>query len=252
MKSNALKIAVNVAFGAVWVLLMASAVVEEVPHEWLGIAAFALFAAHQVLNRAWWARLFKGRYHALRRVQTVVNLALVACLLGQIVSSLILSKHAFGFLPVIPGASWARVVHLVCSYGGFLLMAAHAGLHVQPLARKLAGKPGERSAASVLALWAARAIFATVACFGAWSFAQLDLASYLSLQVQFAFADDTVPFMFSVAQYAAIAVLAGGIAHYAVKPLRPQRVRTDAAGGLRSRSMSIPRGRSRSITGGNE
>lgn len=38
---------------AVFALLMATALVEDFAHEWLGIAAFMLTAAHQVLNRTW-------------------------------------------------------------------------------------------------------------------------------------------------------------------------------------------------------
>lgn len=224
---------VDIAFGAVFVLLMASAVVQEVAHEWLGVAAFALLAVHLALNRRWWARLLAGAYRPLRAVQTVVNLALVACLLGQVASSLVLSEHAFGFLPAFPGASWARVVHLACSYWGFALMAAHAGLHVEPLARRMAASRG--------AVWLARIAFAAVACFGAWSFVQLGLASYLTLQVQFVFADAAVPLAFSAAQHAAVAVLIGGIAHYAAKPLRSRRVRADVV--LRARrELVVERG----------
>ena len=59
-----------------------------------------------------------------------------------------------------------------------------------------------------------RIIIAAVACFGAFSFAQLDLWQYLTGQVQFAFADYSVPFALAFARYASVAVLVAGVFHY--------------------------------------
>lgn len=49
-----------VDLGLALVLTLVMAIIEDVAHEWLGIAAFVLVAAHQVLNRAWWRALFRG------------------------------------------------------------------------------------------------------------------------------------------------------------------------------------------------
>ena len=62
--------------------------------------------------------------------------------------------------------------------------------------------------------WAARIIIAAVACFGAFSFAQLGLWQYLTGQVQFAYADYSVPLAFTFARYASIAILVTGVFHY--------------------------------------
>ena len=75
MRTKRVKYIVDVLLGIGLVLLMAYQVVGEEGHEWTGIAMTALMLTHQVLNRKWYAVLFKGKYGLLRTVQTVINLA---------------------------------------------------------------------------------------------------------------------------------------------------------------------------------
>ena len=193
----------DVALAATLIAVMATALVQEVPHEWLGLALFVFTVAHIVFNRKWLASVFRGRRNALRVLQIVVLVGLVVCVLGQIASSLVISKYAFGFLPALPGASWARRVHMLCSYWMFVFAFAHVGLHVRT-PRGLAAWQ----------TWALRIVFAVVACFGIYSFVQLNLWSYLTGQVLFAFVDPSVPLALSVIRYASVAVLVAGVFHY--------------------------------------
>ena len=193
----------DVALAATLVAVMATALVQEVPHEWLGLALFVFTVAHIVLNRKWLASVLRGRHNALRVLQIVVLVGLVVCVLGQIASSLVISKYAFGFLPAFPGAGWARSVHMLCSYWAFVLAFAHAGLHARAPKNMTSWQK-----------WAVRIIIAAVACFGAFSFAQLGLWHYLTGQVQFAFADYSVPLALAFARYASVAVLVAGVFHY--------------------------------------
>ena len=197
------RLVVVIVMALVLVAIMTTALVQEAPHEWLGVTLFVLMAIHIVLNRKWLASIFRGHHSALRIVQIVVIVGLAACIIGQFASSLVLSKHAFGFLPAFPGAGWARSVHMLCSYWAFVLAFAHAGLHARA-PKNMA--PWQK--------WAVRIIIAAVACFGAFSFAQLGLWHYLTGQVQFAFADYSVPLALAVARYASVAVLVAGVFHY--------------------------------------
>ena len=62
MKGNrAIKIAVDIAMSTVLVATMSTALVQEVPHEWLGIALFVLMIAHAVLNRKWILGILRSR-----------------------------------------------------------------------------------------------------------------------------------------------------------------------------------------------
>ena len=197
------KVALDIAMALVFVAIMTTALVQEAPHEWLGVTLFVLMAIHIALNRRWLASIFRGRHSALRIVQIIVIVGLAICIIGQFASSLVLSKHAFGFLPAFPGAGWARSVHMLCSYWAFAFAFAHAGLHVR-VPKNMA--PWQK--------WAARIIIAAVACFGVFSFAQLGLWQYLTGQVQFAYADYSVSLAFAFARYASIAILVAGVFHY--------------------------------------
>ena len=78
MKSkNTVKRVLDVALTVTLLLLMAFQVTEQLAHEWLGITMVVLTVVHQVLNRKFYAAIFKGRYSPLRVFQLIVNLLLV-------------------------------------------------------------------------------------------------------------------------------------------------------------------------------
>ncbi|RDB64313.1 hypothetical protein C1878_00130 [Gordonibacter sp. 28C] len=208
-----LKVAVDLGLAGVFVALMATATVEEFAHEWLGMAAFALFVVHQALNRRWWAHLFKGRYNAVRMLTTIVNLCLALCMIGQAASCLVLSKYALGWLPAFDGAWWARIVHMAGSYWAFALASVHAGLHFSGASLAFRRRSGAIT-------WIVRAAAVVVACAGAWSFVQLDLATYLLMRSQFVFVDPTVPPLLTAARYASTGFLLAALAHGAATLLR--------------------------------
>ena len=112
----AARMAVDAALALVSLAVMATSQVAAAPHEFLGLSLLALMVAHVVLNRRWFAALGKGRWTAVRVLQTIAVAGTVLCALGQAASALIISEHALAFLPVVPGAWWARRVHLLCSY----------------------------------------------------------------------------------------------------------------------------------------
>ncbi len=66
------------------VIVMATALIEEAPHEYLGIALAVLAIAHVVLNRRWFASLAKGRWNAVRVLQALTIFGLIVYLLARI------------------------------------------------------------------------------------------------------------------------------------------------------------------------
>ena len=213
---NHARIVVDVAMAAAYVAVMATALVQEAPHEFLGIALFALVVVHVALNRRWFAALARGHYDAVRVLQLVATAGLRACIVAQGASSIVLSKHALWFLPALPGAGWARRVHMLCSYWGFVFAFVHAGLQFRTVLVRF----GRGRSLGVAATWACRVAFLAVACFGAWSFVSLGLPAYLTGQVQFAFADFSTPLVMTLAQYASIGVLIAGVFYYVARLLR--------------------------------
>ena len=194
-RRTAVRRVVDVSLAFAFTLLMATALVEDFAHEWLGIAAFVLVAVHQVLNRAWWRALPRGRYTARRVTSTAVNLGLVCCTLALLASSVVISTHAFGWLPAIAGASWARTAHLAGSYWAFLCVAVHVGFHVQPALARVWRRGGVERVVLLAAC---------VACAlaGSWCAVTLDVWTYLTLSVPFVFVDATVPLAGRLAQWA--------------------------------------------------
>ena len=202
IKRRTVKIAVDIAMAAVLVAVMTTAIVQEAPHEYLGAALFALIVAHIVLNRKWLASVLRGRYTAVRTLQVASIAGVAGCFLGLVVSSLVLSKHAFGWLPALPGANWARRVHMLCSYWLFVLAFVHAGLHIHV--------PRDVPEAK---LRVARLVLAAVSCYGAYSFVRLGMLPYLARQVQFAAVDYEAPLALGLARYTSIGVLIACLAH---------------------------------------
>lgn len=86
-----LKICVDVAMTIALLLLMAYELVGHEAHEWLGIGMFVLFVTHHILNRKWSGNLLKGHYTPLRIWQTLLVVCVLLCMIGSMVSGVILS-----------------------------------------------------------------------------------------------------------------------------------------------------------------
>ena len=130
MKPKAkVKIAVDVLMTLGLLFLMGYQFWGDVAHEWAGAGMFVLFILHHALNGGWYKSLFRGKYTPFRVFQIVVDVLVLLDMLALMVSGVILSNHVFDFLPIQGGMSFARTLHMLASFWGFLLMALHLGLH---------------------------------------------------------------------------------------------------------------------------
>ena len=122
------KRSIDIVMYVLFLLLMGQCVLRGAAHEWLGIAVGVLFVLHNVLNYRWYKALFKGKYTALRAVQTVVNFLLMLAVLGCAVSGVLISQYLFS---VGSGSTIevGRHLHLVVTAWAFVLMTVHLGLH---------------------------------------------------------------------------------------------------------------------------
>lgn len=162
-----------------------------------------------------------GKYTPARVFQLVVDLLVLAAMLGLMVSGVMLSNHVFAFLPISGGRGFARLLHMAASYWGFVLMALHLGLHwniILGMARRAAGnRPagrGRRVAANVLG--------ALVALYGLVAFFRRGLPSYMLVQTQFVFFDYGEPVVLFYLDYLAMMGTFLWLAHGAGKLLRPR------------------------------
>lgn len=218
------KISVDAAMTLGMLFLMGYHLWGDTVHEWVGAGLFVLFILHHILNWRWWTGLFRGKYTAVRVLQTAINLLTLAAMLGLMVSGVILSSKVFAFLQIRGHMAFARRLHMAASYWGFLLMTAHLGLHwgmVLGLARK-AGKtklPG-RPAFPWLTL-----LGALIAVYGVVAMVRRNLATCLFLRAEFVFLDFSESKVLFYLDYLAIMGTFIFLAHFAVKLLRKRRER---------------------------
>ena len=109
------RISVDIGMTIALLLLMPYELVGQAAHEWLGIGMFILFLMHHILNRKWSRNLLKGHYTPLRIWQTILVIFVLASMIGSMVSGVILSRHAFSFLPISGGRSFGRSLHMISS-----------------------------------------------------------------------------------------------------------------------------------------
>lgn len=131
MKKN-IRIAVDVGMIVLLPLLMAYSLVGETAHEYLGISMFLLFLAHNILNIKWWKNIFRGKYNYIRILRLIVNILIFIIMISLTISGIMMSRHIFQFIN-IEGSSYARMIHLLASYWGLILMSFHAGMHIRKI-----------------------------------------------------------------------------------------------------------------------
>jgi hypothetical protein len=196
--------------------LMARPLTGNAGHEWIGACMAALFIAHNALNIRWYKNLLSGKYTARRTLQTAINFLVVLSAAGLIVSGLMMSRYVYGFLHVEGGTAFARRLHMVSAYWGFIFMSLHFGLHLGRI-------PGTAKRALSIyrqfhaSAWALRGAAALVAAYGAYAFVRHDIASYLFLRNQFTFFDYDRAALSVFADYAAIMLFFAFAAHYSMK-----------------------------------
>lgn len=222
MKSKqTVKICVDAAMTLVLLFLMGYHLWGDTAHEWVGAGMFLLFILHHILNWRWWAGICKGRYTAVRTLQTVIDLLTLAAMLGLMVSGVILSSKVFAFLQIRGHMAFARRLHMAASSWGFLLMSAHLGLHwgiLLGMTRRtwLADKPASPLPTVLGAL---------AAVYGLAAIVKRDLATCLFLRSEFVFLDFSESKILFYLDYLAIMGTFIFLSHFAAKLLRKRKKR---------------------------
>lgn len=212
-----LKMCVDIGMTIAILMLMAYSLIGEQAHEWIGCAMFVLFLTHHVFNIRWCKNLFKGKYTVFRVIQTMIVLLMLCCMIGSMVSGIILSRHVFVLLNIEAGSSWARTIHMLCGYWGFVIMSLHLGMHwhmIIGMARKIVKRK------SVIRVWCLRVIALVISIYGIYAFYTRQLGEYLFLKSQFVFFDFTEPLIFFYIDYLAIMGLFVCVGYYVSKVLR--------------------------------
>ena len=180
MKMNIIKRIVDVALMVTLLLLMAFQVTEQLAHEWLGITMFVLTIVHQVLNRKYYAAIFKGKYSPLRIFQLIVNILLLLTFVCTALSGMMMSRFATPFMNGILPSSIVRQGHLALSHWSFVLMGLHLGLHFGIVTSKLKNK----SLRIILGT-----VMTGISVYGFYLFFKSDMLNYMLFKNPFAFLD---------------------------------------------------------------
>lgn len=131
-----IKIIVDILMYADFLFLMNHGVVRNLHlHGIAGIALFCLFIVHHVLNGWFYKTAFKGSWSGKRILLNVTAWILFVLMILMAVSSVMMSGLVFEWSPV-KSTQAARVLHLMSTSWGFMVMSFHLALHVQvPLKR---------------------------------------------------------------------------------------------------------------------
>ena len=198
---------------------MAYMLIGETVHEWLGVVMLLLFILHQVLNVQWYQNLLRGNYTPYRVVQLIVILLLLLSMMGLMVSGIILSRVVFAFLPIHGGMGFARTLHMLAAYWGFIFMSIHLGLHWGMILGVLR-KRWRMQNPSAIRTWVLRILAILLSAWGVYAFTKNNIADYLFLRSQFVFFDVERSLLLFWAEYLAMMGLFVFLAYYLGKGLQ--------------------------------
>ena len=199
MAKKRIRIIVDIAMTVLLPMLMAYSMIGEKFHEFIGTLMFVLFILHHVLNRKWYGSLFKGKYHARRIFQTMLDVLLIVFMLVQPISGILMSKHLYTFIQ-IPGISAAvREIHLCLAYWGFMLLCIHAGTHLTALVKILRKNK--------VFFYPAAVVGAAVSIYGIYAFIKRQFPDYIFRRTAFVFFDYSEPKTMFFLDYLAIMIL---------------------------------------------
>lgn len=210
------KLAVDATMTVVLLLLMAYGLVGEAAHEWLGMGMFILFLAHHVLNRKWLPAIGKGKYTPARMIRTLLAGVIFLCMLGSMVSGILLSRYVFSLLPKHGGEELAGQVHILCAYWGFVCMSLHLGLHWSMMLAMVR----KHLQPSPLRTWCLRLAGWLWALYGTFAFHRRGIGLYLLLRSHFVFYDYSEPVIFFLIDYLSVMALFVLIGYYFIQGLK--------------------------------
>ena len=223
MKSTSIiKIIIDMLMTVMLLFLMGYQLWGEMAHEWAGAGILILFLAHHFLNRHWYVNLFKVRLSPMRIFQICVNLLLLIAMLAQMYSGIAMSRHIFSFLSVPGSMSFARRLHILGSYWGFILMSIHLGLHWNlflGIAKRKAGKTNSSQSVRIFLL----TLGVLIAAYGVFVFMDRDFLTYLFLQSEFVFLDYGEPLWSFYLDHVSLMGLWILLSYYLSKELRKLR-----------------------------
>ena len=215
-----LKVMTDLCMTAALLVLMSYELVGQAVHEWLGLSLFILFILHHIWNRKWSRNIFKRKYTLFSILQTFLVICALITMAGSLVSGVILSRHALAFWPIAGGRSFARSLHMVSAYWGFVFLSLHLGFHWSMI-MGIVKKHLKRM--SVVPIWIWRGAAFLTAVYGVYAFVKRGIGEYMVLKNQFVFFDFDEPLAFFLVDYLAVLAFFVWCGHYLAKWAKIQK-----------------------------
>lgn len=178
-----------------------------------------LFIAHHLLNLNWHKNIFKGKYTAVRVFTLCIDVLVLVSMMAQMYSGIVMSRYVFSFLPIEAGMSFARRLHILGAYWGFLLMSLHLGLHWNMILGMFRKSARIKKGAKIRSI-STFTVGLIIAGYGVWVIISRDFPTYLFLKSEFVFLDYSEPKILFYIDYLALMGLCIFIAHYGSKLCR--------------------------------
>ena len=194
-----IKMIIDIAMVILLPMLMAYSLIGEKFHEIVGTIMLVLFIVHHILNRKWYTSLPRGKWNGRRIFQTVLDFLLLLFMILQPLSGILMSKHLYTFLPVLPISAKAREVHMLLAYWGFVMLCIHAGTHLSAPVAKL-DRTSKKVRITVLA------IISAISAYGIYAFVKRGFPGYMFMRTAFAFFDYDEPRIYFFVDYLAVMI----------------------------------------------
>lgn len=208
-KSLSIRIFTDATMIALTLIALAFRITGDFAHEWVGLAALALFMSHNILNRCWFCGILKGKYALRRLLNTAVNMLLIVSAVLVFATGLMHSKYILGFLEISGGMA-VRQVHSTAAYWMLVFASVHLGLHWDALSSKMRLNSSKiRRIAGLAAL--------ALAAFGVWSWMERGMTEKLFMGYSFDFWDPDLPEILFFAENFGIMSLVAASAGFLVK-----------------------------------
>lgn len=214
-----LQIVTDIVMTILLPLLMSYQLIGEATHEWIGIGMFLILVFHHLLNQQWHKTLLRGKYSWLRAFVTLTDVLLFFIMVSLTVSGIIMSRHIFTFLSFGGASGGARIIHMIASYWGFVLMSIHVGMHWNMIIGLINRMIWENES-SVWRTIGSRGAVMVLCSYGVYAFIKRQLGDYMLLKTEFVFFDFGEPLLFFLADYAAVMILFASLGYYTYKLLK--------------------------------
>ena len=186
-----LRIIIDVVMYLLFIILMGHHITGNYIHEILGTGTIVLFIIHNIINIKFYKIIFKGKYNLKRVFLTLIDILLLFCMIGIIVSSIIISNDVFAFLK-IQTTIFGLKLHMLSTSWGFVIMSIHLGLHLNVLISKI-NKKVKNSKFEYIYYF----VFVLILVYGIYSFIKMNFISDMFLLNPFkVYNFDESPFVF--------------------------------------------------------